>query len=102
MKTSKSVKSHSTLRRPQKLDFWSNFWGPLHDAIKSGIGFLTKNRKDEGLILDESIRENISLPSIDGFNKNLVVDRKAEHEFTDMLGKRLGVLMSELNEKFIS
>ncbi|MGH2075851.1 sugar ABC transporter ATP-binding protein [Aerococcus urinaeequi] len=61
------------------------------DAIQSGIGFLTENRKDEGLILDESIRENISLPSIDGFNKNLVVDRKAENEFTDMLGKRLGV-----------
>ncbi|KAF3299894.1 sugar ABC transporter ATP-binding protein [Aerococcus urinaeequi] len=61
------------------------------DAIQSGIGFLTENRKDEGLILDESIRGNISLPSIDGFNKNLVVDRKAENEFTDMLGKRLGV-----------
>ena len=61
------------------------------DAIQSGIGFLTENRKDEGLILDESIRENISLPSIDGFNKNLVIDRKAEHEFTEMLGKRLGV-----------
>lgn len=61
------------------------------DAIQSGIGFLTENRKDEGLILDESIRENISLPSIDGFNKNLVIDRKAENEFTDMLGKRLGV-----------
>ncbi len=61
------------------------------DAIQSGIGFLTENRKDEGLILDESIRENISLPSIDGFNKNLVVDRKAENEFTNMLGKRLGV-----------
>lgn len=61
------------------------------DAIQSGIGFLTENRKDEGLILDESIRENISLPSIDGFNKNLVIDWKAENEFTDMLGKRLGV-----------
>ncbi|MGH2105089.1 sugar ABC transporter ATP-binding protein [Aerococcus urinaeequi] len=61
------------------------------DAIQHGIGFLTEDRKDEGLILDESIRENISLPSIDGFNKNLVVDRKAEQEFTDMLGKRLGV-----------
>lgn len=64
------------------------------DAIKSGIGFLTENRKDEGLILDESIRENISLPSIDGFNKHFIVDRKAENEFTDMLGKRLGVRAS--------
>lgn len=62
-----------------------------NDVLQHGIGFLTEDRKDEGLILDESIRENISLPSIDGFNKKLVVDWKAEHEFTDMLGKRLGV-----------
>lgn len=41
--------------------------------------------------MDESIRKNISLPTIDGFNKKFVVAWKAENEFTDMLEKRLGV-----------
>lgn len=61
------------------------------DAIHQGIGFLTENRKDEGLILDDSIRENISLPSIDGFRKNMVIDTKAEDEFAEMLMKRLNI-----------
>lgn len=61
------------------------------DAIHQGIGFLTENRKDEGLILDNSIRENISLPSIDGFRKKMVIDTKAEDEFAEMLIKRLNI-----------
>lgn len=61
------------------------------DAIHQGIGFLTENRKEEGLILDYSIRENISLPSIDGFEKNMVIDTKAESDFSEMLMKRLSV-----------
>lgn len=61
------------------------------DAIRQGLGFLTENRKDEGLILDYSIRDNISLPSIDGFKKNLLIDTKAEEEFTELLVNRLNI-----------
>lgn len=60
-------------------------------AIKEGIGFLTENRKEEGLILDYSLRDNISLPSIDGFIKKGIIDTKAESEFATMLMKRLKV-----------
>lgn len=62
-----------------------------NDAIRQGIGFLTENRKDEGLILDYSIRDNISLPSIDGFQKNLLIDTKAEEDFAGMLVNRLNI-----------
>lgn len=34
------------------------------DAVKLGIGFITEDRKDEGLMLDASIRENIGLPNL--------------------------------------
>jgi ribose transport system ATP-binding protein len=61
------------------------------DAIHEGIGFLTENRKDEGLILDYSIKENISLPSIDGFKKRGMIDQVAEKDFVDLLMKRLNV-----------
>lgn len=62
-----------------------------HMAIKQGIGFLTENRKDEGLILDYSIRDNISLPSIDGFAKWGLIDPKTEREFSTLLMNRLKV-----------
>ncbi|MGZ7154000.1 ATP-binding cassette domain-containing protein, partial [Streptococcus pyogenes] len=31
-------------------------------AIQQGIGFLTEDRKEEGLILDFSIKDNMTLP----------------------------------------
>ena len=61
------------------------------DAIRQGIGFLTENRKEEGLILDYSISENISLPSIDGFRKNGLIDTQAEKDFVELLMERLQV-----------
>lgn len=62
-----------------------------HDAIKNGIGFLTENRKEEGLVLDYSLRDNISLPSIDGFKKFGLIDTRAEGDFARMLMERLKV-----------
>ncbi|MER2002188.1 MAG: sugar ABC transporter ATP-binding protein [Carnobacterium inhibens] len=60
-------------------------------AIEKGIGFLTENRKEEGLILDYSIRDNISLPSIDGFSKKGLIDTHAETDFAQLLMERLHV-----------
>ena len=48
------------------------------DAIKAGIGFITENRKSEGLILDFSISRNIALPSVDTFAKRSVINAKNE------------------------
>ena len=61
------------------------------DAIAQGIGFLTENRKEEGLVLDYSLRDNISLPSIDGFKKFGIIDTKAESSFALLLMERLKV-----------
>lgn len=58
-------------------------------SIQNGIGFLTEDRKSEGLVLDFSVLDNISLPSIDGFVKNGVVDKKTEAEFAELLIQRL-------------
>ena len=72
-----------------------------NDAIRQGIGFLTENRKEEGLILDYSISENISLPSIDGFRKNGLIDTQAEKAFVELLMERLQV-KSEGSDDIVS
>ena len=58
-------------------------------SIQNGIGFLTENRKSEGLVLDFPVLDNISLPSIDGFIKRGLVDKKVEEEFAELLIQRL-------------
>ncbi|WP_317912494.1 sugar ABC transporter ATP-binding protein [Carnobacterium maltaromaticum] len=60
-------------------------------SIKAGVGFLTENRKEEGLVLDFSIKDNISLPSIDEFRVRGLIDTKTEDEFVQLLMKRLTV-----------
>ncbi|NSL51429.1 sugar ABC transporter ATP-binding protein [Calidifontibacillus erzurumensis] len=59
-----------------------------YDAIKAGIGFVTEDRKDEGLVLGLSVRENLSLPNLKIISTNGLISAKKEHEFVqDMINK---------------
>ena len=52
-------------------------------AMKNGIGFITEDRKVEGLMLEESIEKNISLAYLSNLpiiSKNHVIDSKKEKE----------------------
>ncbi|MCD5324563.1 MULTISPECIES: sugar ABC transporter ATP-binding protein [Pontibacillus] len=60
-------------------------------AVKLGLGFITEDRKGEGLVLDFPIKDNIALPSLRSFTKNSLIQEKEEQEFVDMLIKRLTV-----------
>jgi ribose transport system ATP-binding protein len=74
------------------------------DAVKRGIGFITEDRKTEGLILDFSIRDNMALPNLTSFSKNGFMDDKTENEFVELLIKRLRIKTQsgETNAKDLS
>ena len=57
--------------------------GALIDAMKSGMGYLPEDRKEEGIIADLSVRENIiiSLQAKRGMFK--ILSKKEQEEFTD-------------------
>jgi len=61
------------------------------DAVKKGIGFITENRKDEGLLLDFSIRENIALPNLESFAPQGIVKREDELKFVNLMIERLKI-----------
>ncbi|WP_337406498.1 sugar ABC transporter ATP-binding protein [Phascolarctobacterium succinatutens] len=67
------------------------------DAIKAGLGFVTENRKTEGLILDFSILRNIALPSVDSFAQSGVINFNILNDFADKMAKKLGVKTSSLD-----
>jgi ribose transport system ATP-binding protein len=50
------------------------------DAIRAGIGLLTEDRKQQGLILGHSVRENFALPNLNRFSRLGFVNRTAERE----------------------
>ncbi|WP_323704172.1 sugar ABC transporter ATP-binding protein [Mammaliicoccus sp. Dog046] len=61
------------------------------DAMKYGIGLITENRKDEGLLLDFSIEHNMVLPSLKSFSNKGFINEKASHSFADQMSKRLNI-----------
>lgn len=61
------------------------------DAVKHGIGFITEDRKDEGLVLEFTVRENMVLPSLFSFINKGLIDESKEKSFAEMLKARLHV-----------
>jgi ribose transport system ATP-binding protein len=50
------------------------------DAIDSGIYLAPENRRAEGLVVEMSVRENISLPSLENFSSFGLINRKHERK----------------------
>lgn len=52
------------------------------DAMDNGIGFITEDRKTEGLMLEESIMKNISIANLGRISQKGVLNKKREQEMT--------------------
>lgn len=52
------------------------------DAMDNGIGFITEDRKIEGLMLEKSIMENISIANLGRISQKGVLNKKREQEMT--------------------
>lgn len=64
------------------------------DAIKLGFGFVTEDRKSEGLILDFSVKENLGITNFHKISKSGVVNNQKEKSLYETMVKRLGVRTS--------
>lgn len=64
------------------------------DAIKSGLAFVTEDRKHEGLILGMTVKENLTLTTLKDLQKGLFVDEKAEGNLTENYIKTLNIKTS--------
>lgn len=52
-------------------------------AIQNGIGFITEDRKVEGLMIEESIMKNISLANLGRISNGGVINKKKEQELVN-------------------
>jgi ABC-type sugar transport system ATPase subunit len=57
--------------------------GDPRRAVQAGLGLLTEDRKQLGLLLELSIRENASLAHLDEISRFWIVDRKRERSLVD-------------------
>ena len=61
------------------------------DAILHGIGFVTEDRKGEGLVLSMNVRENISLASLKTLSQGIQLLLKKERNLADDYVDRLNI-----------
>lgn len=61
------------------------------DAIRHGMALVTEDRKATGLIQQETVRENLSLPSLRRLLRFGMVDRRAERRLADDFISRLSI-----------
>lgn len=64
------------------------------DAIEAGICLLTEDRKDQGLVLGQSIKENFGLPNLKKFSRKGWVNRSLEGQSFGEYIKKLQIKVS--------
>lgn len=63
-------------------------------ALKSGIGLVSDDRKQEGLVLIRSVKENISMSSLDKLAKLFMIDNRQENQVVQQNINRLNIKVS--------
>lgn len=67
-------------------------------ALNAGIGFVSDDRKQEGLVLARSIRENIAMSSLKKFTKGFYLDKKLENQKVGEEVERLNIKITSFGQ----
>ena len=69
------------------------------NAIKNKIAFVTEDRKKEGLVLTQTIRENISMVNMDMLKKGLFIDDKKTKLQADEAVKKFNIKTNSIEKE---
>ncbi len=69
------------------------------DAIRKGLGFLTENRKTDGLLLPLSVKDNIMLVSVNSYANLMVINGQEERRATADIIDKLSIKTPGIAQK---
>lgn len=67
-------------------------------AMAAGIGLIPEDRKGQGLVLDQTVEENLGLVTMRAATRAGLVDLKGQREAAARIAERLGVRMAGLQQ----
>lgn len=70
-----------------------------HDAIRLGIGFLTENRKEEGLFLNKSVSWNAVSASLDRIKKHGILNFRTERKIVSGYVESLKIKLASIDRE---
>ncbi|MDQ0856581.1 sugar ABC transporter ATP-binding protein [Bacillus sp. V2I10] len=68
------------------------------DSINAGMAFITEDRKGEGLVLDQSLKFNMSLASLKKFKKGLFIQNHEIIDKSDMYVRELQIRPNDIQK----
>ncbi|WP_309083573.1 sugar ABC transporter ATP-binding protein [Chelativorans sp.] len=68
-------------------------------AISRGIGYLTEDRKAEGIVPELSVRENMTLALLPQLSRMGLVDKAREREIVERFIRSLGIKAAHMDQK---
>lgn len=69
------------------------------DAIRAGIAYVPEDRKLQGVIVEMSVQENITLPGLEQYQTGRIVQRAKEYAVASDMSKRLNVKTPHLKQQ---
>lgn len=71
-----------------------------HDAIEERIGYLTEDRKEQGLYLESSVRENCIAPNLQSFTNKLgFMQEKSISEMAEIYRKQFNIITPSIFQR---
>ncbi len=71
-------------------------------SIAAGLGFITEDRKQQGLVLQASVAENITLTCLDELSRFGVLDIAAENDLAQAQVEKLRIRIASLDQKIVN
>ena len=72
------------------------------DAVKCGLGFVPEDRKNQGLLSDMSVSENITITNLKHITSGWFIKKRKEVETTNSLVDRLKIRLSSIRQNINS
>jgi ribose transport system ATP-binding protein len=63
----------------------------VQDAIENGIALVPEDRRRQGLVLDHTVKENLTLPILKRLQKFMFIDDKKSNDIVDQYIKQLNI-----------
>ncbi len=71
-------------------------------AIRSGVAYVTEDRKNYGLILGQDIKHNVTLANLEAVTSGLVINESEEITVADRYRKRLNIRSSSVSQETVN
>jgi ribose transport system ATP-binding protein len=75
--------------------------GDTASAVRAGMGLVTEDRKEEGILHEMSVVENMTLPTISEYQKGLVIDTAKERVESKKMVDKFSIKTPSLGHKIM-